>query len=175
MALRHYLAARERRHHIPADFGYRDVHLVDWEALAGWLERLVELAQRPGEDWWEALERLCERVFAVWLARNGNGESTWLRDAKHPLERVLRDLDWIAGELKLAKLGAARQETAGAAPEGPSRAALLRDVAAKVQGVEPAEFKPGRSAPDEGVDDDAAEAAEAVAEYRRRLGVEVAA
>ena len=99
--LRHYLAARERRHHIPADLGYRDAHLADWQAIGEWLQRIVSLAQRPGEDWGEALERVCERVFAVWLARNGNGDSTWLRDAKHPLERVVRDLDWIAGELRL--------------------------------------------------------------------------
>ena len=176
VALRHYLKAREYRHHIPAAFGYRDAHLVDWQALSEWLQRIVSLAQRPGEEWGEALERVCERVFAVWLARNGNGDSTWLRDAKHPLARVVRDLDWIAGELRLTRAASNRSadHDAGAweccrEPRSGPHGRSCRHRVGALQPTLDAVAIAGRA------DEDAVEAAAAAAEFRQRLGLEVAA
>ena len=92
---------RAQRYGLDRELGYADEHRVQWRPLCVAMLRWVEVYQAEGEQWEEALERVCRAAVRAWLSRPGRDR--WLIEHRHPLERMVNDLDWVAGELKLKR------------------------------------------------------------------------
>lgn len=99
VVLAHYLDARERRYLIPAAAGYHRLSEETWQAIELRFALLASL-ECAGEDAGAVLDRLVVQAMGLWFARKGRGNSTWLRDNKHPLERLAEDLDWLTEKLR---------------------------------------------------------------------------
>lgn len=104
-----YVDERARAYGLDAALGYADEHRVQWRPLCVAVLRWVEVYQAEGEQWADALERVCRAAVRAWLSRPGRDR--WLIEHRHPLERMATDLDWVAGEMKLKRHKAAAPKT----------------------------------------------------------------
>lgn len=96
-----YVEERARAYGLDPALGYADEHRVQWRPLCVAVLRWVEVYQAEGEQWADALERVCRAAVRAWLLRPGRDR--WLIEHRHPLERMATDLDWVAGEMKLKR------------------------------------------------------------------------
>lgn len=99
-----YVEERARAYGLDPALGYADEHRVQWRPLCVAVLRWVEVYQAEGEQWADALERVCRAAVRAWLSRPGRDR--WLIEHRHPLERMATDLDWVAGEMKLKRKAA---------------------------------------------------------------------
>jgi hypothetical protein len=131
VVLEHYLRRREERYRIPASIPVR-IGQAAWPALEARFVLLAQLAQRDGETVEFALERVVRVGLGQWFARPGHND--FLVRQRHPLDRLVDDLDWLTGELRLT----ARREAK--APQGPEQSSPRPQPSKELTGEEKAEI-----------------------------------
>jgi hypothetical protein len=96
----HYLAARERVYAIPAGLTYRGRRLTEAECSA--CERAMEAIAfkwaLAGESASDALARVVPASLEHWM-RFRRGRDDYLVRGRHPLHELVRDLEWLVGEM----------------------------------------------------------------------------
>jgi hypothetical protein len=133
------LAVRERVYGIPAALPYRGRRLTEAECAA--CERACEAIaarlQRNGESASDALARVVPAALGHWM-NHRPGREGYLMRAKHPLHELVRDLDWLVGEMLVRQTAQrvapapVQQCSACGAPHGSEHARWCRGAAARV-------------------------------------------
>jgi hypothetical protein len=131
VVLDQYLRRREERYRIPASIPAR-IGQASWPALEARFVLLAQLAQRDGETVELALERVVRVGLGQWFARPGHND--FLVRQRHPLDRLVDDLDWLTGELRLASRREAK------APQGPEQSPPRPQTSKELTGEEKAEI-----------------------------------
>ena len=111
-----YLELRRSKYGIPGKNGYRNEHRVDWSPIEDCFLELAEDAEACGHSCDAALDLVVSLGLGAWIERPGekdrfNPQSEgWLRDRRHQLERLTRDLDWVASEVSSRMRPAAKEQ-----------------------------------------------------------------
>lgn len=98
----HYLALRWTRYRVREN-AYRHLDRVEWAALVPRVLSWVERAQRAGETWEAALDRVVLSALTAFFKKPGKRSEEYpkgfLIEKAHPLERLTGDLEWVEGRI----------------------------------------------------------------------------